>query len=277
MPTPPVTVATVAAMTAQALGVTQPVLATPAVAVPDVAAYGGGPVQPPVSSVGKKDKEMLPEVHNTLLPDPVSVPAPTPAPTQPAPAPAPLVTAPVVPAPVPQPTPQPAPVPTPVPVGSGAPYGGVGQPGQAWQYQIGETFVMPDHVIPGVKVYVIDGEGTPAETVAAMKAAGLSPICYLSVGTAEDYRKDIGEFQPNEFGNRLAAWPQERYVDIRSPNVRRIMAQVGVSMAGRVAPGVGPGTGVGVGVGGRRVLQAVHACVHAARTHSPCRTLDSTL
>jgi hypothetical protein len=53
----------------------------------------------------------------------------------------------------------------------------VGTP-QAWQYQIGETFKMPEHVIPGVKVYVIDGE-TSAETVAAMKAAGLLPICYV--------------------------------------------------------------------------------------------------
>jgi hypothetical protein len=53
-----------------------------------------------------------------------------------------------------------------------------------------------------------------------------------SVGTVEDYRKDAGEFQPPEMGERLPAWQQERYVDIRTWNVRRIMAKVGASNLG---------------------------------------------
>ena len=43
-------------------------------------------------------------------------------------------------------------------------------------------------------VYIVDGEETPAATVAALHAAGRKVVCYLSAGSWEDWRSDAGAF-----------------------------------------------------------------------------------
>ena len=51
--------------------------------------------------------------------------------------------------------------------------------GQQFNYQLGELFSIGTHVIPGVKVYFIDGFDTPASTVSSMVSQGLLPVCYF--------------------------------------------------------------------------------------------------
>jgi hypothetical protein len=51
--------------------------------------------------------------------------------------------------------------------------------GQQFNYQLGEAFNLAAHRLAGVNVYFVDHEDTSTATVAAMKAAGLVPICYF--------------------------------------------------------------------------------------------------
>eukprot|EP00775_Hariotina_reticulata_P000268 gene268-474_t len=96
--------------------------------------------------------------------------------------------------------------------------------GQQFNYQLGETFNLATHKLPGVNVYFVDHEETSAATVAAMKAAGLVPICYFST-QYENWRSDASSFPASVLGNNLDGWPGEKWVDIRSPVVQEIMKQ----------------------------------------------------
>eukprot|EP00775_Hariotina_reticulata_P013040 gene13039-13167_t len=96
--------------------------------------------------------------------------------------------------------------------------------GQQFNYQLGETFNLATHKLPGVNVYFVDHEETSAATVAAMKAAGLVPICYFST-QYENWRSDASSFPASVLGNNLSGWPGEKWVDIRSPVVQGIMKQ----------------------------------------------------
>ncbi len=49
-------------------------------------------------------------------------------------------------------------------------------------------------------------------------------MCYFSAGSYEDWRPDAGDFNSADLGNTLDGWPDERWLDIRSTNVRNIMA-----------------------------------------------------
>jgi hypothetical protein len=61
--------------------------------------------------------------------------------------------------------------------------------------------------------------------VAAMNTAGLVPICYFST-QYENWRPDNLSFPANALGNAISGWAGEKYVDIRRPEIRNIMAAV---------------------------------------------------
>jgi hypothetical protein len=48
-------------------------------------------------------------------------------------------------------------------------------------------------------------------------------ICYFSGGSFEDWRPDASLSHPEDLGNHLSGWPGEKWLDIRSQNVRNIM------------------------------------------------------
>jgi hypothetical protein len=60
----------------------------------------------------------------------------------------------------------------------------------------------------------VDGFGTSAAQVAQLHALGRHVICYIDVGTWEDYRPDAREFPRSVLG-RPNGWPGERWLDIR--------------------------------------------------------------
>ncbi|MGQ7848167.1 endo alpha-1,4 polygalactosaminidase [Granulosicoccus sp. 3-233] len=73
-------------------------------------------------------------------------------------------------------------------------------------------------------LYVVDLFDTPVSTISGLQKRGVAVICYFSAGTHEKWRSDANEFSASDLGDPLEDWPGERWLDVRSRNVRRIMA-----------------------------------------------------
>jgi hypothetical protein len=92
-------------------------------------------------------------------------------------------------------------------------------PGATWQWQItGQVETDLD-----VSVYDVDLFDVDASQIGSMVADGKVVICYLSVGSYEEWRPDAGDFPPDVRGRPLEGWEGESWLDIRSPVVRTIM------------------------------------------------------
>lgn len=89
-----------------------------------------------------------------------------------------------------------------------------------WQWQLRGTL---DRSVEA-DVYDIDLFDTPQGDIEALHAAGRRVVCYFSAGSSEDWREDFGRFRPEELGNPLDGWEGERWLDVRSENVRAVMA-----------------------------------------------------
>lgn len=85
------------------------------------------------------------------------------------------------------------------------------QVGDSWDMQFVEPFVF-DRPVTWI---VLDASTHGAEEVARVKAAGAKAICYVSVGTVEDWREDLDRFPKEIIGKALPDWPGENYLDIR--------------------------------------------------------------
>ena len=72
-------------------------------------------------------------------------------------------------------------------------------------------------------VFDIDGFANDAATIAALHEQGAHVICYVEVGGWEDHRDDSASFPAAAIGNPVDGYPDERYLDIRSPDVVRII------------------------------------------------------
>ncbi len=88
-----------------------------------------------------------------------------------------------------------------------------------WQWQLqGQVNMSYD-----VEVYDIDLFEVPGTWIIQLHDAGRKVICYFSAGSYEDFRPDANRFQADELGNTLGGFPDERWLDIRSPNVLAVM------------------------------------------------------
>jgi hypothetical protein len=65
-----------------------------------------------------------------------------------------------------------------------------------------------------VAAYDIDGFENSAAEVTTLHGQGKRVICYIDVGTAEEWRPDYSEFPKSVLG-RSNGWPGERWLDIR--------------------------------------------------------------
>jgi hypothetical protein len=92
--------------------------------------------------------------------------------------------------------------------------------GSSWQWQIGGGTIDPNLA---VEVFDIDWEES-ATAVEQLHGAGKRVICYVSVGSWEDWRPDAASFPAAVLGNNYPGWPGERFVDIRAGALRDIMA-----------------------------------------------------
>lgn len=96
--------------------------------------------------------------------------------------------------------------------------------GITWQIQLSRP-PRAGQIIPGLGAYEIDLFETSAQRIAAIKGTGAKVICYFSAGTYEEWRPDRKKFPARAIGNELDDWPGERYLDIRSKQVRSIMVK----------------------------------------------------
>ncbi len=83
--------------------------------------------------------------------------------------------------------------------------------GLTWQWHINGTEV--DTSIEA-DVYDIDLYA-PQATIDELHAKGRKVICYMSVGSWEDWRPDKDQFPPEVLGNDYDGWPGEKWLDIR--------------------------------------------------------------
>ncbi len=111
------------------------------------------------------------------------------------------------------------------------------QPGQitAWAYMIGynqpitvPSFISsPTGVHPNTAVDVDLGDdaglasnGMPTvdpnvvQSVSNIHAAGAHAICYVDVGTAENWRSDYSLFDPSEIGSAVPGWSGEYFINV---------------------------------------------------------------
>jgi endo-alpha-1,4-polygalactosaminidase (GH114 family) len=82
--------------------------------------------------------------------------------------------------------------------------------GLTWQWQLDEevdTSIEAD-------VYDIDLY-TDQSIIDELHARNIKVICYISVGSWEDWRPDASQFPPEVLGNKYEGWPGERWLDIR--------------------------------------------------------------
>ena len=88
-----------------------------------------------------------------------------------------------------------------------------------WDWQLTHPYDLDINV----KVLALDKDDHDRETIMGLRERGVKPVCYVSIGTWEEYRDDIGRFPEEALGKPLGEWPDERYVDIRRPEIGQIM------------------------------------------------------
>ncbi len=98
-----------------------------------------------------------------------------------------------------------------------APARWVPKQGASWQWQLQGRLDLSVRA----HVFDVDGFDTSTATVARLHARGKRVICYLSVGSAENWRPDYAAFPRRVLGRPLDGWPGERWVDIRRREVLR--------------------------------------------------------
>lgn len=88
-----------------------------------------------------------------------------------------------------------------------------------WHWQLSNTV----NTSYDVELYDIDLFDSPETLIQQLHASGIKVICYFSAGSYEAWRPDIVQFADRDSGNTLDGWPDERWLDIRSPTVHEIM------------------------------------------------------
>ena len=78
---------------------------------------------------------------------------------------------------------------------------------------------------PDVEIFDIDLFTNSNETISLLHDLGKKVICYFSGGSYEPYRPDSDRFRSQDMGKALDGWGDEKWLDIRSENVRDIMAE----------------------------------------------------
>lgn len=82
--------------------------------------------------------------------------------------------------------------------------------GAYWDWQL----TNPYDLSVRVEILVIEPTGVTAADVAALKARGVQPFCYVSIGTWEPWRDDAESFPASVIGATVGDWPDEKYVDM---------------------------------------------------------------
>ena len=83
--------------------------------------------------------------------------------------------------------------------------------GLTWQWQIGNN-----DIDPSIEADVFDVDlHVDQSIIDELHAKGCKVICYISVGSWEDWRPDKDKFPPEVLGSAYDGWPGEKWLDIR--------------------------------------------------------------
>ncbi|WP_418138560.1 endo alpha-1,4 polygalactosaminidase [Marinomonas sp. RS-M-Aa-14] len=93
--------------------------------------------------------------------------------------------------------------------------------GVTWQWQL-DGVVNEDY---DVDLYDIDLFDSSVELIQRLQASGKKVICYFSAASYEDWRPDAADFSAQDLGKTLKGWDDERWLDIRSSQVRDVMVR----------------------------------------------------
>ena len=74
-----------------------------------------------------------------------------------------------------------------------------------------------------VEIYDTDLSDSSEPLIDSTQLSGSKVTCYFPAGSYEKWRPDASEFSQEDLGSVLAGWEDEKWLDIRSANVRRIM------------------------------------------------------
>ncbi|KNG79998.1 endo alpha-1,4 polygalactosaminidase [Aspergillus nomiae NRRL 13137] len=92
--------------------------------------------------------------------------------------------------------------------------------GSKWQiellYALNDTSVDAD-------IYDIDLFNNDKSTISGLQQQGRKVICYFSAGSYENWRPDKDKFKDSDMGKTLDGWPDEKWLNLNSKNVRSIM------------------------------------------------------
>jgi hypothetical protein len=83
--------------------------------------------------------------------------------------------------------------------------------GTTWQWQLSGALEISDQY----EVIDIDLFDHDALVIEELHSRGLKVICYISVGSWEDWRPDRDHFPESVIGKKYQGWPGERWLDIR--------------------------------------------------------------
>lgn len=92
-------------------------------------------------------------------------------------------------------------------------------PGTPWHLQLSGRLQEKSWA----KVYDIDLFDTSTSTIQSLRSRGKIVHCYFSAGSYEDWRSDKGSYPSSVLGKAMDGWPGERWVDIRSTALRRVL------------------------------------------------------
>ena len=84
-----------------------------------------------------------------------------------------------------------------------------------WDWQLSAPFNL-DRQVDWLD---LDPDNHSAAELAKAKAGGVKLICYISVGTLEDWRADVHAFPASVVGRTYGDWPDEKFLDVRALDV----------------------------------------------------------
>ncbi|CEJ93163.1 hypothetical protein VHEMI08772 [[Torrubiella] hemipterigena] len=123
------------------------------------------------------------------------------------------------------------------------------KPGSLWKPQVGTPWQIilrntvnanVESLTPDVSVWDIDVNEHPDAMIELLHSQGKKVICYFSAGSWEDWRADKDKFKPEDLGNVLDGWPNEKWLKTDSPNVRAIMSQRIATAAAKKCDAIDP-------------------------------------
>ncbi|KAF7587305.1 hypothetical protein BBP40_007414 [Aspergillus hancockii] len=96
------------------------------------------------------------------------------------------------------------------------------QPAVGTRWQIELLYALNDTSVDA-DIYDIDLFNNDKSTIANLQKQGRKVICYFSAGSYENWRPDKDKFKDSDMGNTLDGWPDEKWLNLKSENVRKIM------------------------------------------------------